>query len=159
MTISGSAKLAGVMGWPVSHSLSPRLHGYWLSEYGIDGAFVPLAVKREDFSYALRGLRLSGFCGVNVTVPHKEAAFAIAHDCDEEASAAGAANLLLFGSDGRYEARNTDGAGLVASLTDSVGAGAVIGKPAVVLGAGSSQDKEERDAHIEASRSRAADDG
>jgi shikimate dehydrogenase len=136
MTATGSALLAGVIGWPVSHSLSPQLHGYWLSEYGIDGAFVPLAVKREDFSYALRGLRLSGLRGLSVTVPHKEAAFALAHHSDEEANAAGAANLLLFGHDGRYEARNTDTLGLVASLIESLGEGFMPGKAAVLLGAG-----------------------
>src|SRR5260221_9581278 len=111
------------------------MHGFWLTEYGIDGAFLPLAVKREDFSSELHGLRLSGFRGVNVTVPHKEAAYALAHEGDEEATAAGAANILLFGSDGRYSARNTDSLGLVASLEESA-AGAVSGKTAIVLGAG-----------------------
>ena len=136
MSLTGAAKLAGVVGWPIAHSLSPRLHGYWLAEHKIDGAFVPLAIRREDFSGALKGLRLAGFKGVNVTVPHKEAAFAIAHATDAAASAAGAANLLIFEGDGRILARNTDSVGLTAHLTESLGAGALKDKAAVLVGAG-----------------------
>ena len=95
MTLTGKAKLAGIIGWPVSHSLSPVLHGYWLEEYGIDGAMVPLAARREDFAAVIDGVRRAGFKGVNVTVPHKEAAFAISHRLDAAARAAGAANLLV----------------------------------------------------------------
>ena len=77
MTLTGKAKLAGIIGWPVAHSLSPVLHGHWLAEYGIDGAMVPLAAGREDFTAVIDGIRRAGFRGVNVTVPHKEAAFAL----------------------------------------------------------------------------------
>ena len=135
MKITGSAKLAGVMGWPIAHSLSPRLHGYWIEENAIDAAYVPLAVRREDFAVALNGLMLAGFRGVSVTVPHKEAAFALADRCDGAAQFAGAANLLLF-TDGGIEARNTDAAGLSAALVESCGAGAFGGRPAVIWGAG-----------------------
>ena len=82
MILSGRARLAGVMGWPVGHSLSPRLHGFWLDHHGIDGAYLPLAVAPERFETALRGLADMGFCGVNVTIPHKRAALAL---CDEVA--------------------------------------------------------------------------
>ena len=61
--ISGKAKIAGVIGWPIAHSLSPVLHGYWLKDLGIDGALVPLAVAREDFSKAIDGMRRAGFRG------------------------------------------------------------------------------------------------
>jgi shikimate dehydrogenase len=135
MKITGSARLAGVVGWPITHSLSPRLHGYWIEEYGIDAAYVPLAVRREDFAAVLNGLRQTGFRGVNVTVPHKEAAFALADRCDGAAEIAGAANLLLFADDG-IEARNTDAAGLSAALIESCGAGVFSGRPAVIWGAG-----------------------
>ena len=135
MNITGNAKLAGVVGWPIAHSLSPRLHGHWIEEYGIDAAYVPLAIRREDFTAALNGLRLAGFRGVNVTVPHKEAAFALADRCDGAAEIAGAANLLLFGENG-IEARNTDAAGLRASLDENLGAGALKGRSAVIWGAG-----------------------
>jgi len=131
--ITGKAKLAGIIGWPVTHSLSPVLHGYWLAEYGIDGAMVPLAAAREDFSAAIDGARRAGFTGVNVTVPHKEAAFAIAHRVDEAAKSAGAANLLVF--QGReIEGRNTDSLGLAESLRENVGS--LKGGSVVLLGAG-----------------------
>ena len=135
MSITGSAKLAGIVGWPIGHSMSPRLHGHWIEEYGIDAAYVPLAVRREDFSTAVNGLRLAGFRGINVTVPHKEAAFALADRCDATAEIAGAANLLLFGERG-IEARNTDAAGLSAALLENVHADSFKGRPAVIWGAG-----------------------
>ena len=76
MALTVKTRRAGVMGWPIGHSLSPRLHGYWLDKYGIDGSYVPLAVPLEDLTAALRGLAERGFAGVNVTVPHKVAALA-----------------------------------------------------------------------------------
>jgi shikimate dehydrogenase len=132
--MSEQTKLAGVIGWPVSHSLSPRLHGHWLKEYAIAGSYVGLPVKREDFSTAIHALQREGFRGVSVTVPHKEAAFAIAHRVDSAAKAAGAANQLLFHEDGAIEGLNTDAPGLAASLRE---AGlSLAGKPAILLGAG-----------------------
>ncbi len=136
MNLSGAAKLAGVVGWPIAHSLSPLLHAYWLAEYKVDGAFVPLAIRREEFATALAGLRRAGFRGVNITVPHKEAAFALAHTTDADAAAAGAANLLIFESDGKIAARNTDSVGLAAHLAKSLGSDALKDKRAVLLGAG-----------------------
>jgi shikimate dehydrogenase len=135
MTISGKAKLAGVIGDPISHSLSPCLHAYWLETYRIDGAYVPLKVARESFAFALRGLRLAGFVGVNVTVPHKEAAFSLANHVDAPARAAGAVNLLILHKD-HIEGRNTDSAGLSASLSEQLGANALQGKIATLIGAG-----------------------
>lgn len=135
MSISGRAILAGVVGYPVAHSLSPRLHGYWLREHGIDGAYVPLAVARESFSVALAGLRASGFAGVNLTVPHKEAAFALAHRHDRAALLSGAVNLLVFHGD-HIEGRNSDVAGLAASLAEDLGLDALRGASVVLLGAG-----------------------
>lgn len=132
--MKGPMPIAGVMGWPARQSLSPRLHGFWLKEHGINGAFVPLPTRPEDFSVALRGLRLAGFRGVNVTVPHKEAAFALADRLDPVARAAGAVNLLVFG-DGGTEGFNTDVFGLAASLTETLG-DLLKGKPTVLLGAG-----------------------
>jgi len=133
MTLTGKAKLAGIIGWPVSHSLSPVLHGYWLEEYDIDGAMVPLAARREDFAAVIDGVRRAGFAGVNVTVPHKEAAFAIAHKVDAAAQAIGAANLLIF-HDQKIKGRNTDSIGLAESLRESIGP--LNGKSVVLLGAG-----------------------
>jgi shikimate dehydrogenase len=135
MSITGAAKLAGIVGWPVAHSLSPLLHNHWLVEHKIDGAFILMPVPREVFASVLKSLRTVGFAGVNVTVPHKEAAFALAHEVDDAAQAAGAANLLLF-RNGKILGRNTDALGLAASLTESLGAEFLKGKDAVVLGAG-----------------------
>jgi len=136
MKITGKAKVAGIAGWPVAHSLSPLMHTFWLQAHAIDGAYVPLAVRAEDFASAVDGLKRAGFVGVNVTVPHKEAAFALAHDLDEAARAVGAANLLLFGTDGRIEGRNSDAAGLAAGLAEEIGRDRLAGHPAVLLGAG-----------------------
>lgn len=134
MTLSGSARLAGVIGWPVTHSLSPALHGYWLAEHGIDGAYVPLAMPPEEFGWNVVALRRMGFRGVNVTVPHKEAAFALSETLDEEARIAGAVNLLVFGD--TIEGHNTDIYGLSASLVDALGKDCLKGRNAAVLGAG-----------------------
>src|SRR5579872_7058622 len=136
MNITGAGKVAGVMGWPIAHSLSPILHGYWLREKKIDGALVPLGVRPEDFATVLMALRKAGFRGTNVTVPHKEAAFALADFCDAPAKAAGAVNLLVFHDDGRIEGRNTDAVGLRESLREELGADKLKGRHAVLLGAG-----------------------
>jgi Shikimate 5-dehydrogenase len=135
MSLSGSARLAGVIGWPVAQSLSPALHGFWLSQYGIDGAYVPLAVRPQDFSRAADGLVRSGFCGFNVTVPHKEAANALCARRDEAASLIGAVNLLLP-KDGHFEGRNTDSYGIAATLNQELGEGALAGKTVAIWGAG-----------------------
>jgi shikimate dehydrogenase len=133
MSITGKAKLAGIIGWPVTHSLSPVLHGHWLAEYGIDGAMVPLAARVEDFSLVIDAIRRAGFAGVNVTVPHKESAFAIAHRVDAAAKSAGAANLLVFHGK-EIEGRNTDSIGLAESLKENIGT--LNGGDVVLLGAG-----------------------
>ena len=131
--ITGKARIAGVIGWPIAHSLSPVLQGYWLEELGIDGAMIPLATGREDFTQVIEAIRRAGFRGVNVTVPHKEAAFAIAHRNDALAVAAGASNLLVFTENG-IEGRNTDAIGLAESLRENIGD--LNGKTVVLLGAG-----------------------
>jgi shikimate dehydrogenase len=133
MSRTAQAKTAGVIGWPVAHSLSPPLHEFWLRQHGIEGAYVALPVRPSDFSVAIRGLMAAGFAGVNVTVPHKQAAFALAHQWDEAARRAGAANLLLFHGD-HIEARNTDAEGLAASLVKAIGP--LDGKTILILGAG-----------------------
>jgi shikimate dehydrogenase len=126
--------LAGVIGWPIDQSLSPALHGYWLRQYGIDGAYVPLAIAPEDFSRSIAGLVHAGFKGFNVTVPHKEAAFALAGRHDEAAKAVGAVNLLIVTPNG-LEGRNTDAYGLAATLTQHLGE-TLRGKTAAIWGAG-----------------------
>lgn len=136
MILSGKAKLAGVVGWPVSHSKSPRLHGFWLEQYKIDGTYVPLAIKPEDFQTAIRGLQQSGFQGVNVTVPHKESALKIADKVSARAQKIGAANTLIFQEDGLIFADNTDGFGFYENLKQGAPDWQAEAGPAVVLGAG-----------------------
>ena len=131
--LSGKSRLAGVLGWPVAHSRSPRLHGFWLERHGIDGAYVPLAVRPEDFETAVRGLVALHFAGANVTIPHKLAAFAICDEVDETAQRAGAVNTLSF-RHGRIMGSNTDGYGFIANLR-AHGVDPASG-PALLLGAG-----------------------
>jgi shikimate dehydrogenase len=136
MNIGGKTKVVGVMGWPVGHSLSPRLHGYWLKRHRIDGVMVPLPVRPEHIAEGLRALPKLGFVGASVTVPHKEAVLEIADDIEPLARRVGAANMIAIGGDGRLSARNTDVPGFLNALR----AGAPFWRadlgPATVLGAG-----------------------
>ncbi len=123
------------MGWPISQSLSPRLHGHWLHKHGIKGAYVALPVKPEDFGRAVAAMPLMGFAGANVTVPHKEAAFALVSSVDDDARATGAVNTLIF-ENGAVKGMNTDVRGFSASLAEQLGANAASNGPVAVLGAG-----------------------
>ncbi len=113
--LSGHALVAGIIGWPVGHSRSPRLHGYWLEKHGIDGAYIPLPIPPEHFADTVRGLMHAGFAGANVTIPHKLAAFEVCDTVDETARRAGAVNTLTF-RDGKITGANTDGWGFLANL-------------------------------------------
>lgn len=117
MTISGKAMLAGVAGWPVWHSLSPRLHGFWIAEHRLDAAYVPLAIKPEDFPEAFAALPKLGFRGLNVTLPHKEAAFRLTTEHDAAATATGAVNTVVF-ENGKAAGRNSDVFGFTALLAE-----------------------------------------
>ena len=136
MIPSGKAKLAGVIGWPVGHSSSPRLHGYWLEHYGIDGAYVPLGVDPANFERVLRVLPLLGFVGVNVTVPHKEAALAAVDVVEPLAQRIGAVNTVIVRRDGGLEGRNSDAYGFLENIKTAVPGWDAASGPAVVLGAG-----------------------
>jgi shikimate dehydrogenase len=136
MSITGAAKVAGVMGWPVAHSRSPALHGFWLAQYGIDGAYVPLPVRPEDFSRALKALPALGFAGCNITIPHKETALDTVDDLDASARRAGAVNTVVVDAHGRLTGSNTDAFGFRESLRAAVPDWSAAAGPAVVLGAG-----------------------
>jgi len=131
--ITGAARLAGVLGWPVQHSRSPLLHNFWLRRHRIDGAYLPLPVAPAQFETAVHGLRAAGFRGVNVTIPHKEAAASVCTRIDHAAWRAGAVNTLLF-TDDAILGTNTDGAGFIANLR-AHGVDPAAG-PALLLGAG-----------------------
>jgi shikimate dehydrogenase len=136
MILTGAARVAAVIGWPVHHSLSPRLHGYWLRHYRIDGAYIPLPVRPGDVALALAALPKMGFAGANVTLPHKEAALAAASRVSARALRIGAANTLVVAEDGTLVADNTDAFGFLAHLRASLPSWRADSGPAVVMGAG-----------------------
>ncbi|RKQ96743.1 shikimate dehydrogenase [Maricaulis maris] len=115
MTPTGAARLAGVTGDPISHSLSPVVMQYWIEAAGIDALYAPFPIKPEDFDSAVRGLAKTGCRGLNVTLPHKEAALEIAAATSSTARAVGAANLLTFTASGIH-ADNTDISGFLYAL-------------------------------------------
>ena len=122
------------MGWPVAHSLSPSFQNAALEEAGLTGwRYQLLPVSPELFEQTVRALPAAGFRGVNVTIPHKERALAVASTATERARAIGAANTLVFDADGFIRADNTDAPGLIAALPT-----AAAGASALVLGAGGS---------------------
>jgi shikimate dehydrogenase len=121
----------GVAGWPVAHSLSPAMHGAALAACGLDDwHYLRLPLPPERFAETVRALPAAGFRGLNVTIPHKEAALALADAASPTAAAVGAANTLTFGSDGIL-ADNTDVPGLLEALAIDPA-----GRSALVLGAG-----------------------
>lgn len=131
--MSGRRTLLGVAGWPVAHSRSPAMHNAALRELGLDWLYVPLPLPPERFDEAVRALPGSGFKGLNVTVPHKEAALALADRRSTAAAEIGAANTLTF-ADGSIAAENTDAHGFL----DALGSPSAAGAKALVLGAGGS---------------------
>lgn len=135
-TISGKAKLAGIVGWPVSHSLSPHLHGFWLREHQVDGAYVPLPVHPDHLEQVLRALPKMGFRGINITVPHKQNALKAIDEVSDVGRRIGAVNTVFVGDDGRLIATNTDGVGFLANLKEGAPHWQPDAGPAVVLGAG-----------------------
>ncbi len=129
-------RVAGLIGWPVSQSRSPMLHGHWLAEHGIPGTYVPLPVAPGKLAEALRGLVALGFAGANVTVPHKEEAARLVDRVDPIGRRMGAINLIVVEADGTLSGYNKDGYGFVESLRESQPTWRGDAGPAVVLGAG-----------------------
>ena len=134
--MSAAPPLAAVLGWPIGHSRSPALHGHWLRRYGIAGLYIPVALAPEDLEDGLRALARLGFRGCNVTLPHKEAALALAAEATDLAREIGSANTLTFREDGGFLADNTDAYGFVANLRQSAPHWRAEAGPALVLGAG-----------------------
>ena len=121
----------GVCGWPVAHSRSPQMHNAALAAAGLaDWRYLRLPLPPELFAETVRALPAAGFRGVNVTIPHKHAALAVADRASDAAQAIGAANTLTF-EDGAIVADNTDAPGLLGALPYSPA-----GKTALILGAG-----------------------
>lgn len=135
MTLT-SIPLAGVIGHPIAHSKSPRLHGHWLRKYGLPGHYIPMDVKPEDLANVIRTLPKMGFEGVNITIPHKERILEIADLVTDRATLIGAANTLIFRKDGKIHADNTDGYGFIENLRHGAPNWDPKAGPALCLGAG-----------------------
>ena len=133
--MSGVTRLAGVMGWPVEHSLSPKLHSFWLRDLGIRGQYLPLAVRPKDLARALWSLPALGFRGVNITVPHKEHAIHLVDEVAPIAVRIGAVNTITVAEDGLLHGTNTDAFGFVQNLRAGAPAWQP-GRPILVIGAG-----------------------
>ncbi|HVT50954.1 MAG TPA: shikimate dehydrogenase [Dongiaceae bacterium] len=135
-TLTGKSRIAGVFGYPVDHSRSPRLHGFWLAQHRIDGAYVPFATHPRDLPRAIRALPSLGFRGGNVTLPHKEPALGLVDEVSRTAHRIGAVNTLVVREDGSIFGDNTDGFGFLAHLQASQPHWQPAAGPAVLLGAG-----------------------
>lgn len=127
-------KLLGVIGDPIAHSLSPLIHNGWLRDMGFDATYEAMHVPQGAFADALQILEKRDCLGVNVTLPHKQAALRSARGCSAAARKIGAANTLTFGSNGDWYADNTDAPGFLEAL----GAIDPVTDRAVILGAGGS---------------------
>jgi shikimate dehydrogenase len=124
----------GVLGWPVAHSRSPQMHNAALAAAGLTGwRYQLLPVPPDAFAQTVPALAGAGFAGANVTIPHKQAALALASDATPRAHAIGAANTVVFDDDGSAFADNTDAPALIDSLPFPAR-----GRTALVLGAGGS---------------------
>ncbi len=108
--------VAAVLGHPINHSKSPKLHNYWLSLFNIDGYYIPLDIDPRYFENSVRALSGLGFVGANVTIPYKEKVLKIADKISDRAAIIGAANTLTFLQDGRIYADNTDGYGFLQNI-------------------------------------------
>lgn len=129
-------KRAGVVGWPVAHSRSPLLHGYWLDKYDIAGSYEPIPISIENFDTEFRALADRGFVGCNVTVPHKERALAACDVVDANARRIGAVNTVVIDADGRFSGSNSDGFGFMENLRRSAPGWRAADGPALLIGAG-----------------------
>lgn len=134
--ISANTKLAAVIGDPISHSLSPKIHNYFLERYQIDGLYLPLKVKAEDLENAVRHLAKTGFCGFNVTLPHKEEIFKICDHKSQTALKVKAVNTVVITKEGKLFGHNSDGEGFIQNIRQQAPDFNFKGKNIVILGAG-----------------------
>ena len=130
--------LAGVIGNPIAHSKSPKLHNYWLSKYKINGFYIPFSVTTENLETSIKSLMALGFSGVNVTIPHKTNVLSFADSITDRASLIGAANTLYFSKSGKIHADNTDGYGFIQNIIDEIPDYDFYDKIALIYGAGGS---------------------
>ena len=136
LSVTAVSPIAGVVGWPIAHSLSPAIHNAWLNAARLDGVYVAFPVSPERFGAFVDGLRGGVIRGLNVTAPHKERALALADHRTARAEAAGAANLLILDPDGAIFAENTDGVGLLGAFAAQAPDIRLPSAKVLVLGAG-----------------------
>ena len=136
MSLSGKTKVAGVVGQPIAHSMSPVLHNAWIAAAGLDAVYVPFGIAEGRFAAFVDGLRGGTVAGLNVTLPFKGEALAAADEATSRAAGAGAANVLVFRPDGSILADNTDGLGLLAAFVEQADGFDPKAGPVVILGAG-----------------------
>lgn len=129
-----ATRAACIIGFPVRQSRSPKLHAYWIKQYGVDGAYRMEEVRPEDFAAFIGNLRSNGYVGANVTMPHKDAAFALTEP-DDRARAVGASNTLWLDGD-RLRSTNTDVEGFIGGLDERAPGWDRRTDTAIVLGAG-----------------------
>lgn len=135
MRLDGETRVAGVIGWPVRHSLSPPMHNAAFAALGLNWVYVPFAVAPEQIAACVASVRALDLAGLNVTIPHKPAVMPYLDELGPEAAALGVVNTII-NREGRLIGRSTDGAGFVRSLQE-IG-GDVAGQPVALIGAGGS---------------------
>lgn len=136
MSLSGKTRVAGVVGQPIAHSMSPVLHNAWIAAAGLDAVYVPFGIAEGRFAAFVEGLRGGSVAGLNVTLPFKGEALAAADVATSRAAGARAANVLVFRPDGSILADNTDGLGLLAAFAEQAPGFDAKAGPVVILGAG-----------------------
>lgn len=136
MSITGATKVAGVVGRPITHSMSPILHNAWLAAAGIDGVYVPFSTEPARFKAFAQSLRGGTVAGLNVTLPFKGEALALADEASFRARSAEAANVLVFRDDGTIYADNTDGLGMLGAFAQQAPGFDPTSGPVAILGAG-----------------------
>ncbi len=135
MTIDGHTKVAGIIGWPVEHSLSPAMHNAAFEALDLNWVYVAFPVAPEGVGEALTGLAAAGCAGLNVTIPHKQAVIPYCSSVSDAVEAIGAANTLIPDGDGGFRADNTDAAGFLRAL-DAAATIDLSRAQALVIGAG-----------------------
>jgi shikimate dehydrogenase len=128
---------ACVIGWPIAHSRSPLIHGYWLKAYGIDGSYTRIPVEPQDLQAFIEGLQANGFAGCNVTMPHKEEVFRLVTVADEQTRRLGSLNTVYV-ENGTLYGKSTDGPGFLENLKSAIPALDLRNRKVVLLGAGGS---------------------
>ena len=133
---TSAAPIAAVIGHPVNHSRSPRMHNFWLVHFELEGYYIPLDIDPKKFERSIRNLPELGFVGANITIPYKEKVLKIADKISDRAALVGAANTLTFLQNGGIYADNTDGYGFLQNIKSKYKDWSASEGISVVFGAG-----------------------